>query len=192
METGLRFAGAWTGTAYRFVTVHYSNRQDLLSGAGSRAHGGRWNPPDHFSVVYGSLSPQAAVAESLSTSGNFGIPPAKVRPRVFAAIEFALQSVLDLTNPKVAKRLALDFDKLFQEDWNASQDAGHEAMSQALGRIAWELKLEGIIVPSAVVSQANNIAVFPGRRLRASSWKFKGLATCRENKTQPGTPDSSR
>jgi RES domain-containing protein len=40
----LRYAAAWTGAAYRFVTVPYANRRDLLSGAGSRKFGGRWNP----------------------------------------------------------------------------------------------------------------------------------------------------
>jgi RES domain-containing protein len=174
LELCIRFSAAWAGAAYRFVTVPYSNRQDLLSGAGSRKHGGRWNPPDQFNVVYGSLEPNTAVAEALGTLNGFGVPPAKTRPRVFAAVSFRLQEILDLTATKVASILALDFDKILKVDWKAVQDAGRESLSQAIGRIAWELKLEGIIVPSAVLAGEKNIAVFPGRRQRGSSWKIQG------------------
>lgn len=175
LESCLQYAMAWAGSMYRFVTVPYSNRQDLLSGAGSRKHGARWNPPDQFNVVYGSLEPETAVAEALSTLNGFGVPPAQARPRVFVAVALRLQSVLDLALPHVTNLLGLDVDKILKKDWKAAQDAGREAMSQAIGRIAWELRVEAILVPSAVSARDRNIAVFPGRRQRGSSWKIQGV-----------------
>lgn len=67
LATLLTPAKPWEGTIYRFVTVPYSNRHDLMSGAGSRLHGGRWNPPGRFKVIYGSLAPDTAIIESLGT-----------------------------------------------------------------------------------------------------------------------------
>jgi RES domain-containing protein len=189
----LSLAAAWQGTAYRFVTVPYANRHDLLSGAGSRKYGARWNPPNQFKVVYGSLAPQTAVAEALHTLNGFGVPVASARPRVFAAVSFRLQSVLDLTSAQVTGVLALDLEKVLLEDWKTAQDAGREAMSQAIGRISWELKLEAMIVPSAVSSGERNIAVFPARRLRGSSWRIQGVRDLpKKDGPQEGTPDSSR
>jgi RES domain-containing protein len=163
----------WGGGRER-CTVAYANRNDLVSGAGSRLHGGRWNSPGRFNAVYGSLSAQGAVAESLATFHSFGVPPAKARPRVFAALALKLQRVLDMTASNVVDMLDLDYATVLAEDWKAAQDANRESVAQALGRIAWELKLEGIVVPSAVAEGEKNIVVFPGRRLRGSSWRIQG------------------
>lgn len=170
----LRFTEEWSGAAYRFVTVAYASRRDLISGAGSRLHGGRWNPPGRFNVVYGGLSAQTAVTESLATAQAFGVPPASARPRVFAVLSLKLQRVLDITVAQVIEALQLDYQSMLAEDWKTAQDAGRESLTQALGRCAWELHLEGIVVPSAVVQGGKNIAIFPGRRLKGSSWKIQG------------------
>ncbi len=169
-------AGAqpWEGVAYRFVTMPYANRADLLSGAGSRHHGGRWNPPGQFNVIYGSLDPEAAMAESLGTFTAFGIPPEKARPRAFVAIRLKLQSVLNLTSARVAGALKMDLADLGKEDWQAVQAVGDESTAQAIGRICWELRLEAILAPSFRKAGAANIVLFPGRRLRGSSWKIQG------------------
>src|SRR5262249_5609496 len=41
-------AGAWAGTLYRSASPRYANRDDLLTGAGSKTAGARWNPPNSF------------------------------------------------------------------------------------------------------------------------------------------------
>jgi len=70
--------------------VAYADRGDLLSGAGSSKHGARWNTTDRFNVAYGSLTPNADVAESLGTLNDFRVPPAQARWRVFVAIALRL------------------------------------------------------------------------------------------------------
>lgn len=174
LEQCLVHAGAWEGTVYRFVTIPYANRGDLLSGAGARHLGGRWNPPDQFNAIYGSLDPEIAIAESLGTYSAFGISAEKARPRVFAAIRLKLQSVLDFASPRAAATLGLDYAALANESWQSLQDAGEEATTQALGRICFELQLEAILVPSLRKVDGKNIVLFPGRRLRGSSWKIQG------------------
>jgi RES domain-containing protein len=86
-----------------------------------------------------------------------------------------MQFVLDLTAPSTKSILALDFRGILKEDWKAAQDAGREALSQAIGRIAWKLKVEALVVPSAASSGDNNLVVFPGRRRPGSSWKIQGV-----------------
>lgn len=174
LATLLSAAKSWEGTIYRFVTVPYSNRHDLLSGAGSRLHGGRWNPAGKFNVVYGSLTPATAIVESLGTYSAFGVPPEKARPRVFAAVRLRLQSVLDLRDPQTLAELGLTTAAIAHDDWQALQDQGRESLTQAIGRIAWEAKLEGILVPSARQPGGSNLAIFPSRRLPGSFWRIVG------------------
>ncbi|MCE9552146.1 MAG: RES domain-containing protein [Planctomycetes bacterium] len=127
--TLLTAARAWEGTIYRFVTVPYANRHNLLSGAGSRLHGGRWNPAGKFNVVYGSLTPATAIVESLGTFSAFGVPPEKARPRVFAAIRLWIQSVLDLRNAQTLAAFGLTANEIAQDDWQAIQDQGQESLT---------------------------------------------------------------
>lgn len=174
MQNCLKLAAPWSGTIYRFTTVRYANRSDLLSGRGSRASGGRWNPPGQFDCVYGSLEPGTATAESLGMSSAFGIPPAKMRPRMFVAIDLQLQVALDVRDKQVSAFLSVSDRDLVGADWIALQDAGQEALSQAIGRIAWELKIEALLVPSARVAGGANLVLFPGRRQKGSSWKIQG------------------
>jgi RES domain-containing protein len=174
MHNCVRLARPWSGTIFRFVTVRYASRADLLSGRGSRRFGGRWNPPSLFNCIYGSLEPRTAISEALGTTSAFGIPPSQTRPRVFVAVDLRLQVVLDLRNPQVLRRLGVLDRELLAADWLASQDAGEESLTQAIGRIAWEEKLEGILVPSTREPDGTNLALFPGRRRRGSSWRIQG------------------
>lgn len=174
MQNCLPLAVTWAGTIFRYTTVRYANRTDLLSGAGSRRYGQRWNPPGIFNCVYGSLEPQTATAEALQMSTAFGIPPSKMRPRVFVAIDLQLQAVLDLRDPRILATIAVTEVQLVSIDWLSAQDAGEEPLTQAIGRIAWEAKLEGLLVPSARVAGAGNLVLFPGRRRKGSSWRIQG------------------
>jgi RES domain-containing protein len=167
------FAQPWSGTVYRFVTVRYASRTDLLSGAGSRAWGGRWNPPGLFNCVYASLDAHGAIEEAMALLRWLGLPFEKSRPRVFVAVRLDLQCVLDLTSAAVLRRLGVTPNKLRSIDWRASQDSGEEALTQAIGRLAWEARLEAILVRSAHF-ESMNLVLFPGRRRQGSSWRIEG------------------
>ena len=48
------FSIPWSGTLFRSASVRYANRDDFLTGAGSKVTGARWNPPDSFAATYTS------------------------------------------------------------------------------------------------------------------------------------------
>jgi RES domain-containing protein len=52
-------------TGYRSATPQYAREPDLLTGEGSRLHGGRWNPPG-IAAVYASFAPETAMEEMLA------------------------------------------------------------------------------------------------------------------------------
>jgi hypothetical protein len=41
-------AEKWAGFVYRSASPEYANRDDLITGAGARKTGGRWNPRESF------------------------------------------------------------------------------------------------------------------------------------------------
>lgn len=174
LHSCLHLAAPWDGTIFRFTGVKYANRGDLLSGAGARRHGGRWNPPGLFNCIYGSLDAGVAQEESFASNDRYGIPREMMRPLVQVAVRLRLQVVLDLTDAAILKLLGVSRAVLTRCDWEAEQDLGREAITQCLGRLAWQAKLEAVLVPSRQISGGVNLALFPGRRRRGSSWKIQG------------------
>jgi len=61
----------------------------------------------------------------------------------------------------VLKALSLKKTDLTTCDWDAAQTAGDEALTQAVGRAAFETLAEGLIAPSARLKGGRNIVVFP-------------------------------
>ena len=169
----LPLAQRWDGTFYRATTLEFANRGDLLAGVGSRMAGARWTPPGTFNAVYGSLEPETAMAEALANYCEFGIPVSEAMPLVFVAVMVKVQAVLDLTSADVQPVLKITPRTMIATAWEAEQKRGNEALTQAIGRIAWEEKFEGLLVPSARRKGATNIVLFPGRRRRGSSWKIR-------------------
>jgi RES domain-containing protein len=163
---------AWSGVAYRSVVPAYAGSRDLLSGEGVRRHGGRWNPPSAFAAVYASLTPETALAEVLSRFRDYGIPVADAMPRVLAAVEVSVASLADLTTPGARRSLRVSRRRMRREDWRRATDDGREALTQAIGRAAFERGLEGLLVFSAPDPAGRNLVLFPTRlgtasRLRA-------------------------
>ena len=95
-------------------------------------------------------------------------------PLVFVAVAVKLQAVLDFTNTDLQRAVGVSLRRMVTTDWQAFQDEDKEAVTQALGRIAWRQKLEAILVPSARAKGVANFVLFPGRRRRGSSWKIAG------------------
>lgn len=50
--------------AFRCSEPTYATKDDLLTGEGSRKHGGRWNPPSSFAAVCAAFSDATALAEA--------------------------------------------------------------------------------------------------------------------------------
>ncbi|HEX3530988.1 MAG TPA: hypothetical protein VH988_28335, partial [Thermoanaerobaculia bacterium] len=43
---------AWRGELFRSASPRYANRDDIVTGAGSKAAGARWNARGSFNTVY--------------------------------------------------------------------------------------------------------------------------------------------
>ena len=158
----------WEGAAYRVTTLDYPSPKSILLGQGSFLHGGRWNAIGFFRAVYGSTVDTVAVAESRATA-NYALVPQPFRtPRLLVAIEFSLQSVLDLTSAPIRAQLSVTLDELREEDWRRTQETGRESFTQALGRAVFVNKGEGLLVPSARVADGVNVAFFPENQRTAS------------------------
>lgn len=56
---------AFDGVVYRSSTPEYASASDLISGIGSKLRGQLWNPAG-IAVVYASLTPEAAMMETLA------------------------------------------------------------------------------------------------------------------------------
>jgi RES domain-containing protein len=165
-----KYAGAWAGVVYRSASVRYANRDDLLTGAGSKSAGARWNPPGSAATVYTSLDFPTAIAEALAHHRYYGFAIETALPRVLVAIQVRLQRVLKLTDPKVRRTLGMTRDQLLSEDWRACNLSGEEALPQAIGRLAWDAEWEGLEVPSAANIGGVNLIVFPGNLLIPRSY----------------------
>jgi RES domain-containing protein len=142
--------------------------QALLNGVGSLRNGVRWTPPGSFATVYAADSPETALAEVLNHYRYYGLPLSASMPRTFVAIEVGLGFLLDLTTGPIRRRLGVSLRRMVEEDWRREQSEGREALTQAIGRSAFESGYEGLIVPSAARRGAKNLLVFPDR-VRASS-----------------------
>lgn len=161
LEKCLLSVESWAGVMYRTSGIDYSNSRDLLNGMGSKLHGARWTPKGAFPTVYGSLDPQAALLETLGTGGHYGIPYEKRMPLVMVAVDVKVERLLDLTLPDVRKTLRISQDRMLAEDWEAKQRAGDEALTQAVARLARDLGVQTLLVPSARLKGPKNLVLFP-------------------------------
>lgn len=156
----LPFATHFAETVYRSSTPRYANEADLLTGEGSKRNGGRWNPIG-IAVVYASLTLETAMAETLAHHRYYGIPLQDAMPRTFVAIRTNFQTVLDLRVGAIRQRLQVSLGRILAVDWRKEARAGREPITQAIGRAAAEVGLEGLIVPSATEAKGHNLLVFP-------------------------------
>jgi RES domain-containing protein len=161
---------SWRGELFRSAAPKYANKDDIITGAGSKAAGGRWNPPAGFHAVYASLDVETAVAEALQHFRYYGLPVSKAMPRVIVALEVNLDRVLDLRDGAVRRALAVSEKRMLSEPWREEQKDGREALTQALGRLAYSLDIQALLVPSAARKRGSNLIVFPANLDRPSCW----------------------
>lgn len=157
----------WAGDGWRFQDIEFPTSKEILSGEGAQLFGGRLNFKGTFPVVYGSISENTALKESEARANRYGLVVRK--PRILVAIELKLQKVLDLREATVRKLLGITLKELQHEDWEKLQDKGTEALSQALGRAAFELGAEAILIPSFAHRGGVNVAWFPRNKVKGSS-----------------------
>jgi RES domain-containing protein len=159
---------------YRSASVRFANSVDFLSGAGAAAYGGRWNRRG-IEAVYASLSFETAVHEAYQNILHYGFPASSIRPRVLAGAETHLQTLLDLTDASIRRRLGFTLAELLDEDWQGIQDEGDESWTQAIGRGAYVAGFEGLLVASAQDRPRGvNIVIFPANLRPGSTIEILG------------------
>jgi RES domain-containing protein len=121
-----------------------------------------------------ALSLETALKEVKGWLRYYGLPVESALPRVFAAIGADLSTVLDLTDGTIRQRLRISLDRMTGEDWRRVNASGNEALTQAIGRAAFEA-FEGLIVPSAQDNRGPNLAVFPEKSLPHSGLQELGV-----------------
>jgi RES domain-containing protein len=159
----------WSGVVYRSASPRYANKDDLLTGLGSKSAGARWNPPKSFPTIYASLDPHTALDEVLAHFLYYKIPIEGAMPRVTVSVRVRLGRVLDLTEGKTRSALRVSERRMVDEPWREEQKVGREALTQALGRLTHELGWEGLLVPSAARRGGMNLIVLPANLSRPSS-----------------------
>jgi RES domain-containing protein len=108
------------GQGWRHLAPHH----DPLSGEGARMHGGRFNPPGSFPVLYLCKSRSCAVAELQRLGERQVIGVEGLLPRVLYRYEVSLDRVLDLTIGQVRAEVGLSLDVLTGPDWTTCQELG--------------------------------------------------------------------
>ncbi len=103
---------------------HLGPRHDPLSGEGARIHGGRFNPPGSFPVLYLCQSRPCAVAELRRLGERQSIGVEGLLPRTLYRYEIALDRILDLTDDVVRAQVGLGPDILTNPDWSSCQELG--------------------------------------------------------------------
>lgn len=149
----------WTGTLFRFQTIDFPTANDVVSGAGAKAWGGRWNPPG-LAAVYGSTTDNTALEECKAHDRYYGVVTKS--PRVLVAVEARLTKMLDLGSAEIRRALNITLKELAAEDWRKLMQTRTESQSQALGRAAAAVGASGVLVRSAAVFKGINGVVFPG------------------------------
>lgn len=119
-------------TAPRRALDHIGFRQqspayDPLSGEGARMHGGRFNPPNSFPVLYLCSTTGCAAAEFTRFASNHPIGLSGFLPRMLWRYEIRLTNVLDLTEAETLDHLDLAASELVDEDRTVTHQLGEVA-----------------------------------------------------------------
>jgi RES domain-containing protein len=109
--------------AYRNQAPQYDPR----SGGGARLHGGRFNPPGSFPVLYLCETRPCVIAELTRQGKRNVVGVDGLLPRVLYQYRLELERVLDLTDPQVRDHLGFTVPELQADDWSVCQEIGIEA-----------------------------------------------------------------
>ena len=110
----------YVGPAWRHLSPGY----DPLSGEGARLHGGRFNPPGSFPVLYLCRTRPCAVAELQRLGERQSLPIEDLLPRELYRFDLALDRTLDLTEANVRASIGIDLDMLTAPDWTVCNELG--------------------------------------------------------------------
>jgi RES domain-containing protein len=139
---------AYVGEGFRQMAAQWD---DPLSGEGARIHGGRFNPPDSFPVLYLCTTRLCATAELHLRGDRLMIGLEGLLPRMLYRYEISLDQVLDLTSGGTLDHLGITTAQIIGADVTIPRQIGESAHATGF---------QAILAPSATgVDQI--LAVFP-------------------------------
>lgn len=134
---------------YRYCLNKYARASGIMSGEGAYRAGGRWNAPGAFHAVYCSSSAELGHREYFAALKKAGIPDYRAMPVTGRALRVKLKAALDLRNEIVLRHLGMDGQDILDDPWKSKNEQNEESLCQTIGRAAFEIGLEGLLVPSA-------------------------------------------
>lgn len=164
------------GVCYRCTEWKFAG--EIVTGLGSQLYGARWTPKGSFATVYLCETAEAALQEYLARGRRMKIPDHQSLPMVMAAVRVKVGKMLDGTTDAEIAGLLKKFLKGEKVHWRSIQDR-REAMSQAIGRAAYEIGFSGLIVPSQAVVGSRNVVIFPGNLKRGEALSAAKLEVTR-------------
>lgn len=168
-------ARPWKGLTFRCAGLDFASTKSLVSGEGTRQYGARWMAPGYERVVHLSTTELTAIRESKGHFSRYGLDAAKPEPRVLVSLELRVDKLLDLFRFD-ALSAGFTVQEMLDEDWETLNDRGAESLSQSLGRAAFSLGFEAILMPSARLKSGRNVVVFPENLLSSSHFAIVGEA----------------
>jgi RES domain-containing protein len=154
----------WRGNVVRQALPRYMSRPYRLTGLGPVRAGGRYTVPSLMPTVYASTDAMTLAAELSYKAPRYGLTPGQLRAQLMVGMRWEIQEVVDLTMAATLGLLGVSKAELVSCDWLAEQNAGREALTQAIARAAFERQAEGLVVPSARRPGGVNIVYFPSHR----------------------------
>ena len=124
-----------------------------ISGEGARIHGGRFNPPHSFAVVYLCTTRSCAVAEFRRAGQRRTIGITGLLPRALYRYGVSLESVLDLSERRSRDHLEVTLQQVLGTDLD---------LPRRIGEAAYGSGFQAIAAPSAT-GVDHVVAVFPDR-----------------------------
>lgn len=105
----------YSGYSYRVIEDRWRN--DPLSAIGALRHGGRYNAPDTFSLLYTANSRITALKEvqALFDAADGQLADVPRNPELLLTLEIRLLYVLDLTNAMLCAKLGTSREELVSE-----------------------------------------------------------------------------
>jgi RES domain-containing protein len=115
-------------------------------------------------TIYASLDPDTLNAEAYHKGRRYGWTQSDFLAQLRIGMHWQLQLTLNLTEPVVRRALNVRTAEILNCDWPTEQNAGREALTQAIARAAFENLAEGLVVPSARHQGGVNVVYYPSNR----------------------------
>ena len=149
-----------SGDSFRLVALRYQD--SLLSTIGSFKRGGRYNIAQQFEALYVSGSPITALKEiRYLINTPAGVSAYPTRPYILLSLQYQLHRVIDLTDSHIRNFLDTNMQELTGSWYSFIEE--EIAPTQQLGKIAYDLGVQALKVPSSVDLENNgfNLVIFP-------------------------------